>query len=165
MPSFVVFSFISLKSLKLNRRINHKRNLSNSCQSTFFFLTDIFKMYLNVIYFITSRGEKKKKQLAASKFRESIKMWFTIYCTVRHMHIIYCMLIFNWLTLANLTTLLFASEEKESTSVLFQIWFLLGRNQKYAQAFSFLGKLIESRLFKRTVKPQCPLVVQQCIHM
>lgn len=76
------------------------------------------------------------------------------------MHIIYCMLIFNWLSLANLTTLLFASEEKESTSVFFQIGFLLGRNQKSAQAFYFLGKLIECRLSKWTVKPQCPLVVK-----
>lgn len=90
-------------------------------------------------------------------------MWFTIYCTLRHMHIIYCMLIFNWLSLANLTTLLFASEEKESTSVLFQIWFLLGRNQKYSQSY-FLGKLIERKLYKRTVKPQCPLVVKSCIY-
>lgn len=76
------------------------------------------------------------------------------------MHIIYCMLIFDWLSLANLTTLPFASKEKESTSVLSQIWLLLGRNQKYAQAFYFLGKLIECGLFKWTVKPQCPLVVK-----
>ena len=56
MPSFVVSSFISLKSLKLNRRINHKRNLSNTVAKHFFFpLTDIFKMYFNVIYFITHR--------------------------------------------------------------------------------------------------------------
>lgn len=81
------------------------------------------------------------------------------------MHIIYCMLIFNWLSLANLTTLLFASEEKESTSVFFQIGFLLGRNQKYAQAFYFLGKLIECRLPTWTVKPQCPLVVRSYINI
>lgn len=36
MPSFVVSSFISLKSLKLNRRINHKRNLSNTVAKHFF---------------------------------------------------------------------------------------------------------------------------------
>lgn len=63
MPSVVVSSFISLKSLKLNR-INHKRNLSNTVAKHFLFPpTDIFKMYFNVIYFITPRELKKKNNL------------------------------------------------------------------------------------------------------